>query len=332
MNVIIKSTRMVWIVASFFLLTSCSWFHSSQKPEAKKESTVAEAPPSRPAEPAAESAPPAAAQAPAQAPPAEPSPAPAPAQAPPPAAESKSEAKPAEAVPGANDNEVDFSHITLAPGPDERPLTREEIAKLPPSEAIYLSGRGVMAGKGDPNHPPGEAIQFGKAKHPAALEVSDLPKDQYGLVNWADAIRQGKITPKGSLNPDEPDMPPMDLSFDIPTKSNFMPNVIYPHKIHTMWLTCTNCHPAIFLMNHTANNKNMTMPKIAAGEFCGRCHNRVAFPLSDCLRCHVVPKEGDKYEGSVFPGAGDVSMEICGNKGIGCPAALTPPATQSPSK
>ncbi len=34
------------------------------------------------------------------------------------------------------------------------------------------------------------------------------------------------------------------------------------------------------------------MKKIAAGEYCGRCHNRVAFPLFDCLRCHVIPKEG----------------------------------------
>jgi hypothetical protein len=35
----------------------------------------------------------------------------------------------------------------------------------------------------------------------------------------------------------------------------------------------------------------MTMPAIAAGEFCGRCHDRIAFPLSDCLRCHVKPRE-----------------------------------------
>jgi c(7)-type cytochrome triheme protein len=317
-------SKKLLILLSLFILSSCSWLHTAQQPEAKpegkKEVQEAPAPPAAPETPAP--------AAPAPAPAATPEPAPAPAA---PAAEVKAEpAKPAE--PSTGSKEVDYSHITLAPGPDERPLTKEEISKIPPSEAIYLSGRGVMAGKGDPNHPPGDANQFGRAKHPIALEVSDLPKDQYGLINWADALRQGKVTPKGSLNPDEPDMPPFDLSFDIPTKSNFMPNVIFPHKIHTMWLTCTNCHPAIFLMNHTENNKNMTMPKIAAGEFCGRCHNRVAFPLSDCLRCHVVPKEGDKYEGTVFPGAGDVSMEVCGNKGIGCPAALTPPSPQAPSK
>ena len=330
----IDVSKQILIAISLLALTSCSWLHSKPqaeaKPELKKEAQETSPAPAGPSEAAATAAPavtpPSAPETP---PPA--APPPAPASMPAPASEAKPEAtKPSESPAGMK--EVDFSHITLAPGPDEKPLSREEIAKIPPSEAIYLSGRGVMAGKGDPNHPPGDANQAGRAKHPIALEASDLPKDQYGLVNWADAIRQGKVTPKGSLNPEEPDMPPFDLSFDIPTKSNFMPNVIFPHKIHTMWLTCTNCHPAIFLMNHTENNKNMTMPKIASGEFCGRCHNRVAFPLSDCLRCHVVPKEGDKYEGNVFPAAGDVSMEVCGNKGIGCPAALASPPPQAPGK
>ncbi|MBI1819603.1 MAG: hypothetical protein HY202_08290 [Nitrospirae bacterium] len=311
------------IVAGLFTLYSCSWFQTQkvsetpapppavEQTEAKKEAPAA--PKEQPVE--------------APAPPVEaPAPAPAPSALSTPPVETKTEpAKSSAEKSNAGSNEVDYSHITLPPGPDERPLTKEEVSKIPPSEAIYLSGRGVMAGKGDPNHPPGDANQAGRAKHPLALEVSDLPKDQYGLVNWADALRQGKITPKPSLNPEEADMPPFDLSFDIPTKSNFMPNVLFPHKIHTMWLACTNCHPQIFMMNHAENNKIMTMPKIASGEYCGRCHNRVAFPLSDCLRCHVIPKEGDKYEGNVFPGAGDVSMELCGNKGTGCPASIAPP-------
>lgn len=310
-------SRLVLLSAGAFFLFSCSSLSGSKPVQAETAAPVeAKAPePVKDAAPApAPAAPPAAAPAPAPEPPAVPA-----VEPPKPAAT----AKPSEGL-----GEVDFSHITLAPGPDERPLTRDEIAKIPPSEAIYLSGRGVMAGKGDPAGMVGDANLSGKSKHPLALEVSDLPKDQYGLVNWADALRQGKITPKGSLNPEEQDTPPFDISFDIPTKSNFMPNVIYPHKIHTMWLTCINCHPQIFLMDHNANNKNMTMPKIASGEFCGRCHNRVAFPLSDCLRCHVQPKEGDQYEGKMSPGWGNVSMEPCGNKGIGC----APQAAAAPSK
>jgi len=77
--------------------------------------------------------------------------------------------------------------------------------------------------------------------------------------------------------------------------------VIFPHDIHTMWLTCNNCHPEIFAMNGKLNNKVMTMPKIASGEYCGRCHNRIAFPLSDCLRCHVLDKDAAVPEGVKSP-------------------------------
>jgi c(7)-type cytochrome triheme protein len=34
----------------------------------------------------------------------------------------------------------------------------------------------------------------------------------------------------------------------------------------------------------------ISMVKIVNGEFCGRCHGRVAFPISNCARCHVKPK------------------------------------------
>jgi c(7)-type cytochrome triheme protein len=35
----------------------------------------------------------------------------------------------------------------------------------------------------------------------------------------------------------------------------------------------------------------MTMVGIAEGKWCGRCHGKVAFPLTDCQRCHVKPKK-----------------------------------------
>ncbi|MBI1821406.1 MAG: hypothetical protein HY036_03905 [Nitrospirae bacterium] len=324
----LKFSKLLLIGTGVFFLYSCSWFHTSQVSDSGSPARISdETKVETKASPQEGSLSPVATATPAPTTPvAEPEPAPAPTAPAETKAESKPEpVKPAPEKPLSGGNEVDLSHITLPPGPDERPLTKEEVSKIPPSEAIYLSGRGVMAGKGDPTGFAGDAYKSGLAKHPLALEVSDLPKDQYGLVNWADTLRQGKITPKPSLNPEEADMPPFDLTFDIPTKSNFMPNVAFPHKIHTMWLSCTNCHPAIFLMNHAETNKNMTMPKIASGEYCGRCHNRVAFPLSDCLRCHVIPKEGDKFEGTVIPGFGDVSMELCGNKGVGCPPSIAPP-------
>jgi c(7)-type cytochrome triheme protein len=157
---------------------------------------------------------------------------------------------------------------------------------------VLLSGlTGDCAGSGDPSGFAGEAFRAGQSLHPPALELSQLPKDRFGLIDWADAIKSGMIRPRDSLDPKEPQVPPFDMDVVIYTKSSTQPDVIFPHKIHTMWLTCTNCHPAIFPMNAKEANKKMTMPAIAAGEFCGRCHDRIAFPLSDCLRCHVKPRE-----------------------------------------
>jgi len=186
------------------------------------------------------------------------------------------------------------------------PASDEEFFKslIDPRQAIWMDSRGTIAGTGDPNGFVGEAYVVGRGPHPEALELSQLPTDQYGLVDWARSIREGYITPRHTLDPekqDKPDAKPFGLALLIPTKSESMPNVIFPHDIHTMWLTCNNCHPEIFAMNGKLNNKVMTMPKIASGEFCGRCHNRIAFPLSDCLRCHVLDKDQPVPEGVKAP-------------------------------
>jgi len=176
--------------------------------------------------------------------------------------------------------------------PSDKPSAPAPAAKKAPCDPIYISGiTGECAGTGDPTNFAGDAEKAGLAEHPLALELSDLPKDRYGLIDWATSIKEGKVKPRDSLDPNEKPMPPFDLDIAIFTKSQFVDDVIFPHFVHTLWLTCTNCHPAIFPMNAKEANKMQTMPKIAAGEFCGRCHNRIAFPLSDCLRCHVKPKD-----------------------------------------
>ncbi len=164
---------------------------------------------------------------------------------------------------------------------------------IDPSLLIYLSSRGVVAGTGDPSAVAGEAEKAGQMEHPAAMELARLPKDQYGLVDWAAAIKNGNIKPWDSLEPGAMAAPPFNLDIVIQTKSNFMADVVFPHYVHTLWLTCTNCHTSIFQMK-AGGNPGMTMAKIAAGEYCGACHNRVAFPLTDCNRCHVKPKEAAK--------------------------------------
>lgn len=168
---------------------------------------------------------------------------------------------------------------------------RDKLKTVDPSMVIYLDSRGNVAGAGDPAGVVGRAEQAGKAAHPPALELSGFPKDQYDLIDWAATMLQGKIKPRDAIDPGVPEVPPFDLDIVITTKSKFQPDVVFSHKVHTMWLACENCHDAIF-KKKAGGHPEMHMTKIAAGEYCGRCHDRVAFPLTDCLRCHVKPKSG----------------------------------------
>ena len=65
-----------------------------------------------------------------------------------------------------------------------------------------------------------------------------------------------------------------------------MAMVLFPHKGHTEWMSCEMCHDAIFKAQTGANPVNMGA--ILEGEYCGVCHGAVAFPLTECDRCHSV--------------------------------------------
>ena len=117
---------------------------------------------------------------------------------------------------------------------------------------------------------------------PAAF--SYLPRTEDGFIDWVAAIDRGIIKPRDSIDlKPKPQSPPLNL--DIVFDSRTMPAVTYPHYQHTQWLDCRNCHPKIFKAQRGGNG--ITMAKIFEGEFCGRCHGTVAFPLKYCERCHV---------------------------------------------
>lgn len=159
-----------------------------------------------------------------------------------------------------------------------------------PASIIYLDSRGDLAGTGDPEKsgPASEAARAGASPRAPALAAAGLPKDKYGLVDWTKAAMNKVIIPKHSLNPAEEEILPLDLNVLIESKGDFTNDVIFPHTVHTWWFKCETCHPKLFLPQKGANK--MTMVDIVNGEFCGRCHGRVAFPLSDCTRCHTQPK------------------------------------------
>lgn len=116
-----------------------------------------------------------------------------------------------------------------------------------------------------------------------------MPKSGGGnYVDWVQALEKGAVQPR--FDRDNPDAKPivMDLNIVREVKGT-MPDVVYPHKQHTEWLDCSNCHPAIFVPMKGANQ--ISMASILLGEKCGVCHGKVAFPVGECKRCHSKPKE-----------------------------------------
>lgn len=131
--------------------------------------------------------------------------------------------------------------------------------------------------------------------------LSKLPPNTYGnKVDWVKAINDGSVKPKADLEGKTKMMVfDRDIEFKIKYEGVPLPNVIFPHKQHTQWLFCGNCHPKIFQMKAGANP--VTMYDIFEGRFCGVCHGKVAFPVTDCLRCHNKDRLRASYKKKVPP-------------------------------
>lgn len=119
-----------------------------------------------------------------------------------------------------------------------------------------------------------------------------FPKTNDGnMVDWVKTLSDGHIRPWTELEDPEAEPFVMDLVIVRQVKGS-MPNVVYPHLQHTEWLDCTNCHDEIFVPEKGANQ--ISMAGILLGQKCGICHGRVAFPISDCRRCHSQPKTAEE--------------------------------------
>lgn len=119
--------------------------------------------------------------------------------------------------------------------------------------------------------------------------LAGMPKDAVGnRVDWIRALEQGLIAPRASVLPGT-EVRVLNLDVLLP-RTGEMPMVLFPHRQHTEWLDCSNCHEQMFQYK-AGSTKNMNMFAILQGEYCGRCHGAVAFPLTECRRCHSVPRQ-----------------------------------------
>jgi c(7)-type cytochrome triheme protein len=162
----------------------------------------------------------------------------------------------------------------------------------PVQETAHDESRPATADEGadqnrfyDPRNPDHGTLQ--KAEEMRAT----LPLDKRGAIDWMKALRSGAIKPRTDLGENKRhDV----LNLDIILKNTKeMPYVRFPHNSHTEWLACSNCHDSLFIPKAGANE--ITMEKIFRGQFCGVCHDRVAFVThNSCERCHSVPHANSK--------------------------------------
>jgi c(7)-type cytochrome triheme protein len=122
-------------------------------------------------------------------------------------------------------------------------------------------------------------------------ELASLPMARYGnRIDWSKAVREGNIKPRQSLFNDNYSPIPFITKIQLEAKGANIEPAVFPHKSHTQWLDCANCHPATFNIKKTTT-KDLSMKHICEGSFCGTCHGSVAFPLNDCNRCHPGVKQ-----------------------------------------
>ena len=125
--------------------------------------------------------------------------------------------------------------------------------------------------------------------------LSLLAPDSAGnKVNWVEAIRQEQIAPRASLYGETQGR---QHDTDIVMKNTLdQPYVLFSHKVHSEWMSCEMCHESLF--RSVLDGNAISMAKILDGEHCGVCHGAVAFPLTECDRCHSVSPKLSKTPSS----------------------------------
>jgi len=129
----------------------------------------------------------------------------------------------------------------------------------------------------------------GKRKYSFTAFTERLPKGRFGnSIDWEKAEEGGLIHPVDFLEGVSIKRKSISAQkdFALEAKLEGMPDIIFSHKKHTLWNGCELCHPEIFVGVKKGATK-YSMIEIFDGKYCGVCHTSVAFPVTDCQRCHL---------------------------------------------
>jgi c(7)-type cytochrome triheme protein len=119
--------------------------------------------------------------------------------------------------------------------------------------------------------------------------IEKFPKKGLGnTVDWEAAEAKGMIRPLDFVEGISIRRSPlkMEKEISIESRGTWMSDVMFSHKKHAVWTGCEVCHPEIFPSTKQGTVK-YSMFQIVGSEYCGVCHDKVAFPIIECQRCHV---------------------------------------------
>jgi c(7)-type cytochrome triheme protein len=155
--------------------------------------------------------------------------------------------------------------------------------------ALAATGKWLSIAADGVHDPHGPAI--GVLQEPREA-LGSLPPDFIGnQVRWMQALDQGAIQPRTNIQPET--RVTLRTTDVLLKNTGEMPMVRFPHRQHTAWLDCTNCHDQLFGQVAGATKINMFL--ILQGEKCGLCHGAVSFPLTACERCHSVQRGSPEH-------------------------------------
>jgi c(7)-type cytochrome triheme protein len=121
--------------------------------------------------------------------------------------------------------------------------------------------------------------------------LDKMPRETFGNgINWEKAEENGSLKLMDHLEGVSVKKSTMKVQadFSLKPKVEGMPDIIFSHAKHTVWNGCEVCHPDIFVGIKKGATK-YSMIELFDGKYCGVCHDKVAFPQTDCKRCHVNP-------------------------------------------
>ena len=124
--------------------------------------------------------------------------------------------------------------------------------------------------------------------------LEKMPRETFGNgIDWEKAEQAGLLKLVDQLEGVSLKKTGMKIQgdFAIKSKTEGMPDIIFSHTKHTVWNGCELCHPDIFVGVKKGATK-YSMIELFDGKYCGVCHDKVAFPQTDCKRCHSKPVSG----------------------------------------